>query len=135
MEPETEQPRMFSRGARVALAAFSALFGLMLLLWASDQQEIWNYAPSMFCFAIFGAIVLPSPLEKLCGYAISFVVLTACLLVILDGAENWTWRYAFDAAHIYLTFGAPALAFLIRDKLPFEFGSEGKPANHEDENE
>ena len=114
---------MFSRGGRIALAISSLLFGLMLLLWASDQGELWKYAPAMFCFAIFGAIAFPPGLSRLCGYAIALAVLALCIQIALDEFDGGSWEYLLGIGHILLTFGIPALVFLARGRVPFEFGA------------
>lgn len=114
---------MFSRGGRIALAASSLLFGLMLLLWASDQRELWKYAPAMFCFAIFGAIVLPPNLARWCGYGIAFAILVLCIQVAVDTFDGGSLEYLIGIGKILLTFGLPALVFLAKGRVPFEFGA------------
>jgi hypothetical protein len=114
---------MFSRGGRIALAASSLLFGLMLLLWASDQRELWKYAPAMFCFAIFGAIVLPSKLSRWCGYGIALAVLALCIQIAIGQFDGGSLEYLLGIGKILLTFGVPALIFLAKGTVPFGFGA------------
>jgi hypothetical protein len=120
---------MFSRGGQIALAISSLLFGLMLLLWASDQGELWKYAPAMFCFAIFGAVVFPPRLSRWCGYAIAFAVLMLCIQVAFDKFDGGSLDYVLGIGHIFVTFGLPALIFLAKGKAPYEFGAHDQSAS------
>ena len=126
---------MFSRGGRIALAISSLLFGLMLLLWASDQGELWKYAPAMFCFAIFGAITLPPVLSRLCGYAIALAVFGLCIQIALDKFDGGSLDYFLGIGHILVTFGIPALVFLARGRVPFEFGANDSQMSSDEEDD
>ncbi len=113
---------MFSPWARVTLAVFSLLFGLIMTLWASDQGELWKYSPALFCFAIFGAIVLPERVALWCGYSIAFVVLVLSVQLVINGFKGWSISYVVRAARLLFMYGLPALVFLVRGKVPFAFG-------------
>jgi peptidoglycan/LPS O-acetylase OafA/YrhL len=129
---ETQGP-MFSRGGRIALAVSALLFGLMLLLWASDQGELWKYAPAMFCFAIFGAIVLPPKLSRWCGYGIALAILVLCAQVAIDKFDGGSVEYVIGVGKILLTFGLPALVFLAKGRAPFQFGAVQQSTSERDE--
>ena len=135
MDTTEQQGRMFSRGGRFALAITSLLFGLMLLLWASDQGELWKYAPATFCFAVFGAIVFPPGLSRLCGYLISLAVLALCIQVAIDEFDGGSLRYFLDIGHILSTFGIPALVFLAKGRAPFDFGRDDSRRSSNDEDD
>ena len=129
MTDDAQQRRMFSPWARGTLAVFSLLFGLMLALWASDQRELWKYSPALFCFAIFGAIVLPAKIARWCGYAIAFVILVLCVEVVLEASRGPVEGLAvYKLGRLLLMYGLPALVFLLRGKVPFAFG-ERRPNN------
>jgi len=132
--PETQAP-MFSRGGGIALAVSSLLFGLMLLLWASDQGELWKYAPAMFCFAIFGAIVFPPKLSRWCGYGIALAILVLCIQVAIDKFDGGSVEYVIGIGKILLTFGFPAVVFLAKGRVPFEFGAAQRSTSEHDEDE
>ena len=107
----------------------------MLFLWASGQGELWKYAPAMFCFAIFGAIVLPPTLSRWCGYGIALAILVLCVQVAIDKFDGGSVEYVISIGKILLTFGLPALVFLAKGRVPFEFGamqqSTSKPEEHD----
>ena len=113
---------MFSRGGRIALAVSALLFGLMLLLWASDQGELWKHAPAMFCFAIFGAIVFPPKMSRWCGYGVALTILVLCAQVAVDSFDGGSVEYVIAMGKILFTFGFPALVFLAKGRVPFQFG-------------
>ena len=129
MDSSEAQAPMFSRGGRIALAASSLLFGMMLLLWASDQGELWKYAPAMFCFAIFGAILLPPKLSRWCGYGIALAILVLCIQVAIDKFDGGSVAYVIGIGKILVTFGLPALVFLAKGRVPFEFGAAQQPTS------
>ena len=94
----------------------------MLLLWPSDQRELWKYAPATFCFAIFGAIVLPPTLSRWCGYGIALAILALCIQIAIDKFDGGSLEYVLAIGKILLTFGLPALIFLVKGSVPFRFG-------------
>lgn len=121
-EGQEEQPdHMFSPWARFVLAAFSLLFGLMLLLWASDQREAWKFAPALFCLAVFGALISPRRASRLFGRVVAFAVLATIVLVLIDGYKELSLTFIGQALGIVTIFGIPAFMFLVRGQLPFNF--------------
>ena len=124
---------MFSRGGRIALAVSSLLFGLILLLWASDQREIWKFAPALFCFAIFGAIVLPPRFSRWCGYGLSLAIVALCIQMAVAKFDGGSLDDVLGMGHIFVTFGLPALVFLAKGRVPYDFGaSDQSPLKRED---
>jgi hypothetical protein len=120
VEDREEQPEhMFSPWARFVLAVFCLLFGLMLLLWASDQREFWKFVPALFCLAIFGALISPRRASRFFGRIVAFVVVSTIVLVLIDGYKEVSITYIAQAVGIVTIFGIPAFMFLVRGQLPF----------------
>lgn len=117
VEPEQ---RAFSPAARWTLAIFSFLFGLIMLLWASGVDTDIRYLPAVFCFAIFGASVLPKPIAIWCGRLIAIVVLSGCAWFIYLGATDQN-KSLIGALRLFGIYGVPAVFFLLYSKLPFSF--------------
>jgi drug/metabolite transporter superfamily protein YnfA len=122
VQGQEEQPdHMFSPWARFVLAAFCLLFGLMLLLWASDQREIWKFAPALFCLAVFSALISSRRASRLFGRVVAFAVLSTIVFVLIDGHKEFSITYIAQAVGIVTIFGIPAFMFLVRGQMPFNF--------------
>jgi hypothetical protein len=128
VEPEQ---RAFSPMARWILAIFSLLFGLIMLLWASGSDNDFRYLPSAFCFAIFGASVLPKPIAVWCGRFIAVVVLIGCTWFIYLGVTDPN-KDLINSLRVFGIYGVPALFFLLYSKLPFSFTRRPNPALNPD---
>lgn len=116
---ESEQ-RTLSPVARGILAVFSFLFGVVMLFWASGMDTDIRYLPAAFCFAIFGACVLPKPIAVWCGRLIAVVVLLGCAWFVYLGATDPNTSL-INSLRLFGIYGVPAILFLRYSKLPFSF--------------
>lgn len=123
MSDTTTSSRMFSPWARRLIASFAIVVGLVLALGASDQGELRKFWPSLVCFAIAAANLLPPRIAK---WFAKFVALVIVLVCGYGVASSWngTPQDKFSALKIGLLLGLPALLYLAAGLMPYEFGGK-----------
>lgn len=118
------EPR-YGLGFRLTVGFFALLSGLIMFLWATQEDELWKYLPAAFCFCVAGAVLLPRKLALACGYVIATSVLAwsawVVYLGVTTGENLWkTLRFAEE-------FGLPAAAFLLYRRLPGQRAPRDNP--------
>jgi|SRR5882672_6998239 len=121
MSEVTTSSRMFSPWARRLVAGAAIVVGLVVALGASDQGDIRKFWPSLVCFSIAAANLLPPKMAKW------FAKFVALVIVLFSGyaiarswhgsPQDWYW-----AVKVGLLLGLPALVYLVAEFIPRKFG-------------
>lgn len=106
---ENDSSLQLSLISRWIIAFFSVLFGLIMILWAQDQ-ETWKLIPGVFCFVIAGACILPQPIKGWCGNIVAIVVVG--LAIGFFYADHQDPQLDNSPIRFAIVFGLPALAYL-----------------------
>lgn len=111
---------MFSPWARWTLGIVSFVLGLVLLLGASDQGQLWKFLLPLVFLAISGANLLPPRIARWFARAVAVAIALFCLYLVpkVLAAPRLDVRMLVACA----VFGGGALLYLFARILPFQFG-------------
>jgi amino acid transporter len=123
MTDTSTSDRMFSPWARRTIAGVAIVVGLVLALGALDQGEISKFWPSLVCFAIAAANLLPPRIAKWFAKSVALVLVIFCGYVGVQSLGG-TSQEKYLAAKMGLLLGLPALLYLVAGVLPYAFGSK-----------
>lgn len=130
MSDPTTSSRMFSPWARRLIAGVAIFVGLVLALGASDQGELRKFWPSLVCFAIAAANLLPARIAKWFAKFVALIIVLACGY---GAASSWNGspQDKFWAMKICLLMGLPALLYLVAGLMPYKFDDKSSGASPE----
>ena len=113
--------RMFSPWARRLIAGCAIFVGLVLALGASEEGVVRQFGPTLLCFAIAAANLLPPHVAKWFAKLVALVLVLFCAYVAAKSL-NGSGQDKYWAAKIGLLLGLPALTYLFAGVLPYNFG-------------